>query len=1679
LLKRAVQRQLEINDFHRIAKGDTAEFQASRLQRCWEQEIARVRTTNQARIAKALSRGAPAPADEDLATPFFFRAILHAFAKEYTLISLLALIESGSKLAAVVMLRQLVAYVNDYGAVNPEFEEWEGYVYAVGMALCTLSTMVSHHQYFFLSCRDGFRAKVACTALLFNHAQGYSAAEQAQFSSGTATNVMANDPFRFEESGPFIAFLVVAPIEAAVGLWLIYREIGTSMFVGVGVILLVLALQFYSSSAFGRIRADIVRWTDERVKAVNQVLVGYELVKMYGWEWPLLKHITEIRGKEMQGMQRNVRLKGINMGTYFAAFSAISVLTWVVHVQRGLPLEPAAVFSTIAYYSAFSFPITQFIPFAVERIAEILVACGRMQGLLLLGVDYKGTHTDTTTPTPAAAAAAPTSAAASPSQSPTHAFAADVDADVDASDAPGKAPPSSSAAAAASVSGDAVELSSLSLLEAHKHSSAHTPASASASTTAPPALRPSSSNSNDATLPSAPAPVPRGAVRVPGLDFRWPAAVEDSHPHTNARDAQADDDVIKNADEDAVTALDEDIEAALSSAAAEALLGAEDIEGPALSAIPSPSPSRARPSTHASSAAAHGLHGIRLDIKPGSLVAVVGGVGAYKTSLLHALLGEMPATGPAADGDADADADTQSKTSRFLGGAVAYAAQRPWLMQGSVRDNILFGSPLDLDRYAQTLHACALGRDVSIMAQYDKTTVADRASNLSGGQRARVALARAVYARADVVLLDDVLSAVDQTVAAHIFTHALGKRGMLRDVTRVLVTHNEALLPHVDRVVVMRDGRVAAQGSYDELRDQGLFADGPAAQQDGAQADAIALSPASDIASDVTDPAIPAPALAPAASDSNAPAAPAALTVADIRALVTRPPPPAATLIAEEARHSGSIPFAIYRAFLVADRPAYVLLLILITVAPAVLRIASDQWLADWAARPFALQSDNYVRDVFIYLCVFTIAFALVRAVAMMAHILYAANQAQQRMTVGVMFAPAAFFQSQPSGRIQNRFSRDDMMLCNFLPTIFFDFIQVTITVLSTAVVIGMVVPWVLIAVAAIVPLFYFLRQRYIPSSRDVKRLEATTRSPLLSLFSASLTGLPVLRAFRKQTQIRRLFAQLLDLNSRCYLESQYTARWLGFRLDALCVVLTIATGLFCAALRGSMDASDVGFVLVYVTNSATLFQWMTRQSAEVENLLTSAERVVEYGKIEPEGVLRGDEPLPECEAHRRQHQTQDKAAGAGNAAGSDDYDCIVYRPRPPVDGVECDSLWVQPQPQPQPGADTAVETLPHCGGAVSVDGALRPLREQADITALLALKLDDAVSRADALTALLAALQTQDTAERRLERARHAAGLTDEQRAELAAEIVEVDVSAELPHAEGLSTEAKIARVEELLLQVQLPCVHAPAHPALAADGSEVLKKAVYAPPPAWPQHGAMRIDNVVMAYRPGLPVVLRGLCIDIPAGSRVGVCGRTGAGKSSLFNVLFRLVQPYWGRVLIDGVDTAHVGLHDLRSAVAIIPQQPIIFAGSVRYNLDPFGRHSDAEMVAALEQVHLGPLLRRLPKGLGTKLSEAGGNLSVGEAQLLCIARALLMPSKILLLDECTANCDRHTDALIQQVIRDCFPGRTTLTIAHRLDTILHSDAIVVLDQGTVVEQGPPQELLKRDGAFASMYYAQQHS
>ncbi|KAH8324496.1 hypothetical protein KR074_008725 [Drosophila pseudoananassae] len=848
------------------------------------------------------------------------------------------------------------------------------------------------------------------------------------------------------------------------------------------------------------------------------------------------------------------------------------------------------------------------------------------------------------------------------------------------------------------------------------------------------------------------------------------------------------------------------------------------------------------------------LNGINLTVNPGSLLAVVGLTGSGKSSLIQAILGELPI-----------ESGEIKKN-----GSVSYAAQEPWLFSGTVRQNILFGQPMDHQRYWKVVKDCALERDFDLLPYKDQTYVGDRGASLSGGQKARISLARAVYRDASIYLLDDPLSAVDPHVARHLFEKCI--RGYLRDRIVILVTHQLQFLQNVDQILIMEKGQVNAVGSYQSLHESGLNFATMLADPEGEGRDAAA-SPSSELKGEQAN-----------NSEFTSPN-----LVAEPREEPSEPE--AEQMITQERQETGTVGLELYGKYCKAGGGLFVFSLIMgfCLLSQAVASLG-DYFLNYWVTKrgtlvkpgnstfvPGDLESHISVRlhelgwsvepetlDTYIFtlITVLTIVVIVSRFFVFYNAAMRASIQLHKSMLRGVTRAAMYFFHTNPSGRILNRFAKDLGQLDEELPSIMLNVMQVFLELGGIVFLIAIVNPVFLFPTVVVGVIFYQLRAFYLKTSQDLKRVEAITRSPVYSHVNATLTGLTTIRAFGAQRVVEAEFDSYQDMHSSAFYMFMSTSGAFGYWLEILCVIYiaVIALSFF---IFPPANGGDVGLAITQAMGMTGIVQWGMRQTADLENTMTVVERVVEYADIEPEGELEA------------------------------------------------------------------------------------PADEK---------------------------------------------------------------------------------------------------------------------PPETWPEQGSILFEEICLRYVPDPKAdnVLKSLSFAIKPREKVGIVGRTGAGKSSLINALFRLSYND-GSIIIDKRDTNAMGLHDLRSKISIIPQEPVLFSGSMRYNLDPFEEYSDEKLWRSLEEVKWKEVVADLPSGLKSKITEGGTNFSVGQRQLVCLARAILRENRILVMDEATANVDPQTDGLIQATIRNKFKECTVLTIAHRLHTIMDSDKVLVMDAGRLVEFGTPYELL----------------
>eukprot|EP00090_Calanus_glacialis_P002437 TRINITY_DN11824_c0_g1_i1.p1 TRINITY_DN11824_c0_g1~~TRINITY_DN11824_c0_g1_i1.p1 ORF type:complete len:1639 (-),score=332.95 TRINITY_DN11824_c0_g1_i1:544-5460(-) len=880
------------------------------------------------------------------------------------------------------------------------------------------------------------------------------------------------------------------------------------------------------------------------------------------------------------------------------------------------------------------------------------------------------------------------------------------------------------------------------------------------------------------------------------------------------------------------------------------------------------------------------LQNIDLKIPKGSLCAVVGTVGAGKSSLLSALLGEME----------------RSSGQVEISGRIAYVSQQAWIQNAKLKDNILFGSKMDTDKYKKAIDDCALTSDLEILPAQDETEIGEKGINLSGGQKQRVAVARAVYADADLYLLDDPLSAVDSHVGKHIFDKVIGPQGCLKTKTRVLVTHGVTFLPQVDKIVVLKKGVISEVGSYRELLAQkGDFAEFLiqylSDQDDDSELANIKKELQEHLGQDELVRQISRVRTESEGQHSNPQKGGSNTSLANsihdesprksvspVKSPSTKPEPSKKPQqqYQEEKQGTGSVSWRIYLIYF--KNMGYIMfsLCVILYAVYQIFTTFSSIWVSLWADNRFPFEAvlhntnvtrnmTDYRRDVFLGVYG-SMGFAQAIGAVLASLFLYLSTikggrALHHRMLDRIMHSPMSFFDTTPQGRLLNRFGKDVDVLDSTMPMVLRGWITCLLSVIATFLVIMVTTPLAIIPIFIVLSGYYFVQRVYVAASRQLKRLESTTRSPIYSHFGETINGASVIRAYGLQNTFIRESEKRVDKNHQAAFTGVIGNRWLAVRLETVGNCIIFAAALFAVLGRDSLTPGLVGLSVSYALQVTQTLNWLVRMTSEVETNIVAVERLDEYSQIETEAD------------------------------------------------------W-----------------------------------EKSETT---------------------------------------------------------VDES--------------------------------------------------------WPAEGQISLVNYSTRYRSGLDLVLKDITASFKGGERVGIVGRTGAGKSSLTLALFRLIEPAEGTIKIDGVDITTLGLHKLRSRLTIIPQDPVLFSGTLRHNLDPFEQYSDEAVWAALRQSHLSEFVSGLSSSLQHEVSEGGENLSVGQRQLICLARALLRKTKVLVLDEATAAVDLETDDLIQSTIRSEFKGCTIITIAHRLNTVLDYDRILVLKEGGIAELDSPKNLMQQDGGI----------
>ncbi|KAK4042218.1 P-loop containing nucleoside triphosphate hydrolase protein [Parachaetomium inaequale] len=906
------------------------------------------------------------------------------------------------------------------------------------------------------------------------------------------------------------------------------------------------------------------------------------------------------------------------------------------------------------------------------------------------------------------------------------------------------------------------------------------------------------------------------------------------------------------------------------------------------------------------------LRNINVTFPKGELSVISGKTGTGKSLMLAAILGEVDVLGgtlyvPRAPPLSERHDDKANKGNWIIPEAIAYVAQIPWIENASIKDNILFGLPYDEDRYNKTVEVCALKKDLEMLNDGENTEIGANGINLSGGQKWRVTLARAIYSRAGILVLDDIFSAVDAHVGRHIFEKCLNGE-LAAGRTRILVTHHVALCePKTKFLMELGAGGVLHAGLLSELREEGTLqkirSHGQTAEE--IEADELATAVNSD-GSSVEE--------QDGAADGNA------------LKKVPSKVPEARKFVEEEKREQGAVRKHVYTTYL-KDSGGFFFWGFALCIFMAVqgFSLGRSWWIKIWTSTyveqgvhrlripnvsseygysytegirqsihvlsspSTAIQGNlAFYLGIYVALAISSSIIGTLKFPYIYIGSIRASRKLFAKLNFTILHTPIRWLDTVPVGRILNRYTADfntiDSQLANAVSFGAHSFLG-----LLAVVVAGFFVsPYSVLLAGIILLICLYYAIRYLDAARPVKRLESTTKSPVFEQFGSALTGVTTIRGFDKtQVYVERMYRKIDDYSTSTWHLWLFN-RWMGWRMSLVGSFFSSFVSILILLTPG-IDSSLAGFALAFALEFSSSVMWTIRLYATVELDMNSAERIIEYTELPTEDL----------------------------------------------------------------------------GGQ---------------------------------------------------------------------------------------------------------------------------------APPAAWPTEGRIEVDDLVVAYAPDLPPVLKGLTFSVNRNERIGVVGRTGAGKSSLTLALFRFLEARSGSIHIDGLDISKIKLHDLRSRLAIIPQDPVLFSGTVRSNLDPFDHQTDAELRDCLERVHLitntsssaasgsatpiggstTPKNTNIFSDLASPISEGGLNLSQGQRQLLCLARAIVSRPRVMVLDEATSAVDMHTDALIQRSIREEFTDATLLVIAHRLSTIADFDRVLVLSDGRVAEFGTPRELweMGEGGLFRSM-------
>ncbi|CDW87468.1 abc transporter [Stylonychia lemnae] len=911
------------------------------------------------------------------------------------------------------------------------------------------------------------------------------------------------------------------------------------------------------------------------------------------------------------------------------------------------------------------------------------------------------------------------------------------------------------------------------------------------------------------------------------------------------------------------------------------------------------------------------LKNFDLKIKRGEFITIIGeqvqyihinlhSVGSGKSSLLNAIIGDMlyideeiinQFGGLEAELDEDKMQELKeqvlSKVHEVkpikIYGQLSYVQQQPWIQNMTIRDNILFDQPYVESKYNQIIKDCELERDLEILPQGDMIEIGEKGINLSGGQKARVSLARAVYANKDIILMDDPISALDANVRKKIFKNVIMKQ--FKDKTRILVTHAMDFLQHTDRIIILKNGEIAAQGSYDELKDNEQLQENlkihKKNNQHSNQMNDVKYNEDSMVIQQ-----IPHIQTLQTVSDNQRQTIMTenlkTIEIVDDDIQIEDDQP----ILGEKPRtkkqmvEDGKILEDEDKEIIRVQPESYKTLLrlsggwqLLLIVNFAMIFFVGSQVYSDYLIGKWTQSlSDDKGKEDFKYFTFMVFGMAIINSICAFIRTftiqffsISASKNLHNRMIARIIKAPInLFFDVTPIGRILNRFSKDLTTLDQDIAFTISTAVVCFYGVVSTLVVSAVAIYWIVIPIPLVLFLLYKVFKYSINSYRESSRIESITKSPLISFLSETAAGISTIRSFKKSDEFITRNFKLLNNNILANQVQNGIGAWISLRLDAISISVMALACSFCLVFKDSSDPVMIGMLLTYILNLTDLLLYLMYLISQIERKMVSVQR--------------------------------------------------------------CFKLLDIPQ--------------------------------------------------------------------------------------------------------ESESTQEQ----KEIFKQFN----------------SE------------WPQEGKVEFKEVCLKYRPTTEIVLNQLSFEVKPGEKIGIVGRTGAGKSTMSLSLTRIVELLSGQIEIDGIDIKNVPLDILRQKITIIPQDTTMFKETLRFNMDPENQNNDERIKQLLIEGGLESLLNRDEKGLLMQIDENGSNLSSGEKQLICICRAILRKNKIVLLDEATANIDVVTEQSIQKLINLEFKDATVITIAHRLNTIINSDRVLVLSFGQLLEYDSPENLMQNENS-----------